>query len=157
MTAATHLRWNKHGVARGRGLVYLRNNILNKYKAYLCGAYTPAAVTEKPKIYGVSSSVEAPPTGGRYGWRQVTLGDPYADECEVGADLFGDTGFLGFWDPFSICVFDIHVVEDTHTKYFISMNGAIRSNILRLSLRDYVTSCYLCYQCVCVGGGGVRN
>ena len=48
-------------------------------------------------------SQAAPPphthTGGRGGRRQGTQGDPYSEESEVGADLYEDTGVLGFCPP----------------------------------------------------------
>ena len=50
---------------RGGGLVGLQNDLLNKEWADMCGAvYNPATVTYEPKIYGVMSVGEAPPTGG---------------------------------------------------------------------------------------------
>ena len=68
MAAATHLQWSMHDVARGGGLVGVRNNLLNKEWVEMCeAAYTPAAVTNEPKIHGVAAVGEAPPTGGRGG------------------------------------------------------------------------------------------
>ena len=81
---------------------------MKKEWAEICGeAYTPSAVTDKHKIHGFEASGEAPPTGGRCGRRQVTRGGPYAEESEVGADLRGDTGVIGFWDPPRMFVFNV--------------------------------------------------
>ena len=62
----------------------------------MCGAdYTPAAVTKKPKIHGVTESGEThPPMGGRGGQRGIGGGDPYVEDREVGSDLWG--GILVF-------------------------------------------------------------
>ena len=41
----------------------------------------------------------------------VTRGYPYAEESEVGADLYEDTGVLGFCPPRRMCAFNDRVVD----------------------------------------------
>ena len=97
----THLKWRMLAIARGGGVVGLRHTLMNKEWEYICGAaYTPAAVTNKPKINGVAAAGEAPTTGGRSNQRQITKGDTYRKEREVGDDLCGYMGVLGFLEPF---------------------------------------------------------
>ena len=57
-------------------------------------AYTPAVVTNKPKIYGVAAEGEAPTTGGRCVQRQGTRTDIYSEESKVDTDLHVYTGML---------------------------------------------------------------
>ena len=60
----------------GGGVVGIWNNLLNKEWEDICGAYyTPAGVTNKPKIHRVTAAGEAPPTVGRGGRKQGTRGD----------------------------------------------------------------------------------
>ena len=54
------------------------------------------------------------------------MGDPYAEESEVGADLSGDTAVLRLWGPCRMCVFCIHVVD----KYAASYDGRDPHKIL---------------------------
>ena len=50
----------------GGGVVGLRRSLLNNEWVDMCGeVYTPAVVTNEPKIYEVAASGEVPPTGGR--------------------------------------------------------------------------------------------
>ena len=62
----------------------------------MCWAdYTFYAVTDEPKIHGVTESEEAKiPIGGRGNQRERLSGDPYADNMEAGSDLQGNTGIL---------------------------------------------------------------
>ena len=54
-------------VKRG-GIIGIRNNLLNKEWVEMCGvAYNPSAVTNEPKIHGVTAAGEAPQIGGRGG------------------------------------------------------------------------------------------
>ena len=79
-------------------------------------------------------------------------GDPYAEEREVDADLYGDTGVLGLWYPCRMCVFDVNVVDTDAASYYgrhpkkscLKMSGKKRANVLRLYLRDDDTSRRLC-------------
>ena len=86
----------------------------------MCGAsYTPASVTEKPKIHGVAEAGEAhTPIGVRCDQRRRGVGYPYTQDTYFGADILGNTGVLGFWDLIRVCFFDVHVVDmdsDTYT------------------------------------------
>ena len=81
------------------------------------GSVHPSCVTDEPRIHGVAVSGEAPSTGGRGGRRRVTRGEPYAEESEVGADLCGDMGLLGFRPPCKMCVFDVHNVDTYAASY----------------------------------------
>ena len=85
----------------------------------MCGAaYTPYAVTYKPKIYGVSVAGEAhPPIGVRSGQRGRESGYPYVEDMEVGDDLQGDIGVLFFWYTIRVCVFNVHVVDTDADTY----------------------------------------
>ena len=80
-------------------------------------AYAPSSGTNKPKINGVTALWEAPPTGGRGGWRHGTREDTYAEESEIGYDLRGDVVVLGFWGPRLMCVFDINFVDTAEASY----------------------------------------
>ena len=84
----------------------------------MCGEmYNPDTVIVEPTIYGVAAAGEVTSTRGRGGRRYGTSGYPYTEERKVGADICGDTGVLGFWDPIRICIFGIHAV-DTGTAYY---------------------------------------
>ena len=56
-------------------------------------------MTNKTKVHGVPKAVEVPPTGGRGDQRRVTRGDTYAEESDIGTDIHGDTGVIGFRAP----------------------------------------------------------
>ena len=75
MTAATSLRWITRDVSRGGGIIGIQNNLLNKEWEDICQEkYTPYALTKETKIHGDMSAGEAPSTGGRVIWIQVTGG-----------------------------------------------------------------------------------
>ena len=78
-----------------------------------CGAAcTLAAVTNEPKIHGVAAAGEAHAyIGVRILQRGRGSGYHYVNDTEVGADLRGDNGVLGFWNTRRMCVFDIHAVD----------------------------------------------
>ena len=119
MDAENHLRWNMRDIVRGGGgLVGIRKNLLNKEWEEMCGAaYKPDVVTYETKIHGVTAAGEAPPTGGRGARRRGTSGYPYAAESEVGSDLHGYMGVVGFWAPCRMCVFGVHGVDTDKESY----------------------------------------
>ena len=99
------------------------------------------------KIHEVEAVGEAPPTGGRGGgWGK--RGGLYLEERKAGADLRGDMGLLGFWDPCRLCLFGVFIF-DTYTssndgrhpqKNCLRTSGTKRVIILRLALSDNATS-----------------
>ena len=74
-------------------------------------------MTRKPKIYGVTSAVEAPPTGGKGFRRRVTRWYPYVEESEVGSDIHGDKGVTDFWEYCRMCFFDVYIVGTDTESY----------------------------------------
>ena len=78
----------------------------------MCGAvHTPAAATNKLKIQWFASAGEITPTGHRGVQRRGTRRDLYTEDVKVGDDIYGDTGVLVLWDPCSVCIFDVPVVD----------------------------------------------
>ena len=98
--------------------VGLRHDLLNKEWVEMCGVtYNPDAMTDEPKIHGVTAAGEATTTGRRGIWRRGTKGYPYIEEREVGSELRGYTGVIIFWDPCRICVLGVHVVDKETDSY----------------------------------------
>ena len=79
--------------------------------------YTPDEVNEETKIHRVMEAVELPTTVGRGGKRRFKRRDTYSEESDVGDDLCRDTGVLGFLDPLSTCVLNVHIVGTDSTSY----------------------------------------
>ena len=118
MAAKTHLWWSPRDVEIWGGIIGLQNNVLNKELVEIFGAaYTPAAVTDKTKIHGVTEAWELPTTVGRGVQRHGTRIYNYTEERKVGDDLCGDTEVIGLWDPRRTRVFDIHIV-DTYVESY---------------------------------------
>ena len=112
MDAATPLWWIMRDATIWGGIIGLRHNLLKKKWEDMCReGYTSDAVTDEPKIHGVSTSGEDNTTGGKGGRIWGTRGYPYSEERKVGAYLHGDTGVISFWDPLRMCVFEVNVVE----------------------------------------------
>ena len=132
-----------------KGIVGLRNNLLKKEWADMCGAaYNPDAVNNKPKIHGVSSVEEAPPTGGRGSRRRGTKWIPTWSKAMLALKSMGIQECSSFEPPvgcvslkFALLMQMEHPMRgDTHTKSCLSTRSAKRANILRHDLRDYSTS-----------------
>ena len=78
-------------------------------------------------MHGVEAEEESTPNIGMDGRRQDKRGDPYAEEIEVGADLYEDTGVLGLCvSPTLVLLKHIHnpMIGDIHKKSCLSTNGA---------------------------------
>ena len=58
-----------------------------------------------------------PPIRVRGGQRGIGGRDPFEEDIEVGADLRGGTGVIGFWYPRNIFFFDVTVVETVTDTY----------------------------------------
>ena len=100
-----------------RGVVDLWKIFLNKEWYERCvEAYNLAAVIDKAKIHEVAAPGEGPSTVDRGGRGWFIRGYYYMEESNVGTDLHGDTGVIGFWysccmNFFNICVFDTDAVS----------------------------------------------
>ena len=104
---------------KGGSIIGLRHNLIKKDWDEMCGvAFTPDAVTDEPKIHDIAAAMEThPPIGIQGGHRSRGSGYPYAENTDVGADLWGYTGVLGFWYPRRMCVFDVRVVDTDEDTY----------------------------------------
>ena len=109
--------------------------------------HNPYEVTVKLIVLGVGEEGEEHPTGGRGGQIQVTRGDTYSEDIEVGDDLSGGTGVLSFWASnrmftlkFAPYMHMEHTTKGgTHPQHILYKKLAQKAKYLSLDFIDDVT------------------
>ena len=84
---------------------------------------------------------EAPTVCGRVFQRRITRGDTYAEESEVGAELYEYKGVIWLWAPRIMYVFEIWVVNTEVAYYDGRHSQKILSQHERRKKRKYLEAC----------------